>query len=286
VFNAAQLATAPALAVSGNSPLLLGHQLWEETRVALFKQSVDERRVEERAQHRAPRVSFGQGWVQQGAYELFEEAVRGFDPVLPLVSEEQPLGVPGGQVPSLSELRLHNGTVWRWNRPVYDPTGGGHVRMELRSLPAGPTVQDMVANAAFLIGATLALASTTEKAEPLPFDLAESNFYRAAQLGPDATLMWPGLRGPEPRRASDVALELIEPARGALAAAGVPPTDSDDALEVFRARAQSGETGARWQRRRLVSLGRQLPRSEALRQMCGAYAQNSERGDPVHTWPA
>ena len=152
-YNAAQLATAPALAIGGNSPFFLGRRLWEETRIALFRQSVDDRSSASDDAWRPARVSFGHGWVRRGALELFQEAVHLHDPLLPVCGPEDPLAVVrAGGVPSLAELRLHQGTIWRWNRAVYDGSGGGHVRIELRALPAGPTVTDMLANAAFLLG--------------------------------------------------------------------------------------------------------------------------------------
>ena len=158
-FNAAQLATGPVLAVAGNSPTFLGHRLWEETRVALFKQAVDDRDAAGRSSRRVSRVAFGTGWIATGAMELLEESVRLHEPVLPVLGAERPLErLAAGRVPALDELRLHQSTVWRWNRAIYDPAGGGHLRIELRALPAGPTVVDMLANAAFLLGLTLALA--------------------------------------------------------------------------------------------------------------------------------
>src|SRR6516225_1460829 len=148
VYNAAQLATGPALAVAGNSPMFLGRRLWEETRIALFKQTVDDR--DRRGLRRGPsRSAFGTGWLRGGALELFTESVRRYEPLLPFVSDADP-----GETPGLAELRLHQGTVWRWNRAIYDPAAGGHLRIEMRALPAGPTVTDMLANAAFLIGLT------------------------------------------------------------------------------------------------------------------------------------
>jgi hypothetical protein len=152
VYNAAQLATAPVLAVSGNSPFLVGHRLWEETRVALFKQAVDARGGPWRDWRFPARVTFGHGWVREGAHELFEEAVALHPPVVAPTGGVCPLeALRRGELPELHELRLHCGTVWRWNRAVYDPADGGHLRVELRALPAGPTMIDMLASSAFLI---------------------------------------------------------------------------------------------------------------------------------------
>ena len=162
-YNAVQLATAPVLAVAGNSPTFLGHRLWEETRVALCKQSIDDR--DGRGLRRwLARVAFGTGWLREGPLALFVEAVRLHRPLLPVLGDQDPLAAGElGQAPPLAELRLHQGTVWRWNRPVYDPASGGHLRIEMRALPAGPTVVDMLANAAFLIGLSRWLASEDER---------------------------------------------------------------------------------------------------------------------------
>jgi hypothetical protein len=198
---AAQIATAPALAASGNSPLFLGRRLWEETRVALCKQVVDERGDLPESWRPAARVSFGHGWVREGAHELFAESVALHPPLLPVWGDEDALAsVRAGGVPRLEELRLHHGTVWRWNRAVYDPAGGGHLRIELRALPSGPTLPDMLANAAFLLGLTLALREDVEWMLPaFPFEHAHRNFYRAAQHGLDATLLWPVPDAPSPQ---------------------------------------------------------------------------------------
>jgi hypothetical protein len=176
-----------SLAAAGNSPVFLGRRLWEETRIALFKQSVEER--DGVGLRRGPaRAGFGTGWLRGGALELFTESVRRHQPLLPFVSD-----VPACRsVPPLDELRLHQGTVWRWNRAIYDPSAGGHLRIEMRALPAGPTVTDMLANAAFLIGLTLWLAGRDERwTYAVPFERADHGFYRAAQHGLAAELSWP-----------------------------------------------------------------------------------------------
>ena len=201
-FNAAQLATGPVLAVAGNSPTFLGHRLWQETRVALFKQAVDDRDAAGRSSRRVARVAFGTGWTRSGPLELLEESVRLHEPVLPVVGPEQPLDRldRGDGVPALEELRLHQGTVWRWNRAIYDPADGGHLRIEMRALPAGPTVTDMLANAAFLLGLTLALApGAAAMTRRFAFQQAHHNFYRAAQFGLAAELAWPLEPGGRPR---------------------------------------------------------------------------------------
>src|SRR6266496_1929234 len=157
-YNAVQAATAPVLAVAGNSPTLLGHRLWEETRIPLCKQSIDDR--DGRGLRRRPaRVAFGTGWLRGGPLGLFAEGVRLHQPLVPVLGDHDPLARGDeGHAPPLEELRVHQGTVWRWNRAVYDPACRGHLRIEMRALPAGPTVIDMLANAAFLVGLSLWLA--------------------------------------------------------------------------------------------------------------------------------
>ena len=168
-YNAVQLATAPVLAVSGNSPTFLGHRLWEETRIAVFKQSVDDRQGRE-PRRRLSRTALGTGWLRGGPLELFAESVRLYHPLLPVAGGLELSGGAGCQAPPLDELRLHQGTVWRWNRAIYDPASGGHLRIEMRALPAGPTMIDMLANAAFLIGLSLWLAEQDQQwTYALPF---------------------------------------------------------------------------------------------------------------------
>jgi hypothetical protein len=285
VFNAAQLATAPAMAVAANSPTFLGHRLWHETRVALFKQAVDYRGPE---RGRESRVGLGSDWAREGAWEIFAANVDRHEPLLPVLGEEDPLAlVRAGGVPRLDELRLHQGTVWHWNRAVYDPAMGGHLRVELRGLPAGPTPTDMVANAAFLIGLTLGLARDGEAwTREVPFALAEHNFYRAAQHGLDARLAWPREPGgsAEELAAGELVTRLLPLAREGLEGAGVVAEEVARMLEPVAARASTGRSGAAWQRGALVELEPRLGRPRALAAMLGAYLERAEKDAPVHGW--
>jgi gamma-glutamyl:cysteine ligase YbdK (ATP-grasp superfamily) len=286
-YNAAQIATAPALAAATNSPIFLGRRLWEETRVALFPQAADERAEAEA--WRPARVSFGHGWVRDGAHELFAQNVALHSPLLPVVGDEDPERVlGGGGVPRLDELRLHHGTVWHWNRPVYDPAEGGHLRIELRALPAGPTVRDMLANSAFLFGLTLGLAPSADRLiTALPFEHAKANFINAARRGLDALLLWPSERPPSPRavRASDVIPELVPIARRGLTANGVDAEEADRLLHLFQTRVTCRMTGARWQKRMLSGLEKGLTRDAALAAMLERYLACAHAGSPVHCWP-
>jgi hypothetical protein len=287
-YNAAQMATAPALAVAANSPTFLGRRLWDETRIALFRQSVDDRFEASADDWRPARVSFGHGWARVGAYELFAESVALHEPLIPMCGREDPLVCAhGGGVPSLDELRVHHGTVWRWNRAVYDPTAGGHLRIELRALPSGPTVADMSANAAFLVGLTLGLQPDAGRlVERMTFGQARRNFYMAARYGLDAELLWPTSTppSPQPTRASDLVKRLLPTAERGLVSGGVDAREAARCLDIIARRVDRGVTGSRWQKRTLASLERTLGRREALAAMFARYRIETDAGSPVHEW--
>jgi gamma-glutamyl:cysteine ligase YbdK (ATP-grasp superfamily) len=286
--DAAQLVTAPVLAAAANSPFLLGRALWDETRIALFRQSVEDRPGASLDDWRPARVSFGHGWTRRGLFEHFAEVVAMHAPVLPVSSAEDPLEVlRAGGVPKLAELRLHQGTVWRWNRAIYDSADGGHLRVELRALPSGPTPVDMAANAALALGATLALREDAERwLSGFTFGQARRNFYEAARLGLDAKLLWPRAGAlPQLRAAADVVLELCDRAEPCLVRAGVVRDDARAALDVVRARIETKQNGAVWLRtalERLLASG--TPRPEAFGRVTRAYAARSDRGDPIGAW--
>jgi hypothetical protein len=285
-FNAVQLLTPVVLALSANSPGIFGSDLWDETRIPLFKQSIDTRHTDPRSWHAPARVSMGQGWVRDGAHELFEESVRLFPALLPCCSTSS--GRSQG-APELAELRLHQSTVWLWNRPVYDDADGGHLRIELRSLPAGPTAVDMVAGAAFILGAAQGLKREVNRLLPgLPFSLAERNFYRAAQWGITADLIWPqrNQHGLALRPIVDVAAELLPVAARGLRELQTSEAEIDKYLGVIERRIATGQTGARWQRRvtEQGALKRQS-RDEALANMLARYRDLSASNSPVADWP-
>jgi gamma-glutamyl:cysteine ligase YbdK (ATP-grasp superfamily) len=289
VYNAVQLATAPALAVSGNSPTFLGHRLWEETRIALYKQAVDDRRGNGPRRGLA-RTALGTGWLRGGALELFTESVRLHRPLLPVLGDQSRSANGTEWAPPLLEaLRLHQSTVWRWNRAIYDPGSGGHLRIEMRALPAGPTVVDMLANAAFLIGLALWIAGQDQQwTYAMPFERADHGFYRAAQQGLSARLSWPSGHRDQIRTlpAAELVTELVPAARQGLRQAGVAAAEANCLLEVIAARAATGQTGAAWQRATLAAAERGRDREQALAAMLDCYLQCAQTGRPVHTWPA
>ena len=208
--------------------------------------------------------------------------------LLPVLFDEDPEApMRAGGVPGLKEIRLHQGTVWHWNRPVYDPHDGGHVRIELRALPSGPTAEDMLANSAFLIGLSLGLAPRMETIQSsFDFEAAHHNFYRAAQSGLEARLDWPAEMGGEGPTHS---LRELFPKLGAIAREGlrdrgVDAADTDPLIDCVLERVDRGQTGAVWQRDRLATHESTQPRKEALERMLEDYLSLSAEGTPVHHW--
>jgi len=285
-YNAAQIATPLALAVGANSPFLLGHSLWDETRIALFKQAVDTRR-HRHTWRRMARVPFGHGWVRHGAFELFAESCHLYPIIIPIYSNADDLSVVrDGGVPELAELRLQQGTIWNWNRPVYDAADGGHLRIELRALPAGPTPVDMMATAAYLVGLTVGLSHEVERLLPaFPFRYADYNFYRAAQSSLSASLLWPTLDGTSPREVSATVLcrEMLPVADEGLAEIGVEERERDWLLGVIRDRLDASLTPARWQRQTVIDMG-PIPRDRALQDLVEAYIAKIAGNRPVVEW--
>ncbi len=287
-FNAVQLVTPLVLAISANSPGLFGHELWQETRVPLFKQSIDTRIKDRYRWHHSPRVGFGHGWVREGAFELFAESVLLYPPFFPICGTHQPLEeVATGRIPALEELRLHQSSVWLWNRPVYDDADGGHLRIEMRALPAGPTPVDMVANAALFIGLAEALRPQIDALLPaLPFALAEYNFYRAAQDGLAARLVWPDPAQTSCREQTVIELlrRYLQLAHDGLRSIGVSAAEAGDYLAVIEKRLATGQTGASWQRNTLHRLEAQHGRPRAAHEMLELYYHHSRSNTPIGEW--
>ncbi|MCP3768606.1 MULTISPECIES: glutamate-cysteine ligase family protein [Streptomyces] len=292
VWNAAQAVAAAQIAVGANSPFLFGRELWCESRPPLFQQATDTRPPELQAQGVRPRTWFGERWVDS-AFDLFEENLRYYPALLPICDEEDPLDVlDRGGTPSLAELVLHNGTVYRWNRPVYDVADGvPHLRVENRVLPAGPTVVDVVANAAFYYGLVRALAEDSRPVwTRLPFEAAAANFDAACRHGIDARLTWPrpGRYGgtAEVDAVTLVRDELLPLAEAGLDAWGIEPADRDLYLGVIEERCRRRQNGASWQAATFHrARDRGLSREAALAATTRRYRELMLRGEPVHAWP-
>jgi CBS domain-containing protein/gamma-glutamyl:cysteine ligase YbdK (ATP-grasp superfamily) len=285
-YNVAQAITAPVLAVAVNSPLLFGQRLWQETRVALFQHSTDERSRPQLARNQPTRVSFGDRWLQHSVIELFHDQITRFRPIMIAPPDENPFEVLArGETPSLSALRMHNGTVWRWNRACYGVNNGvPHLRIENRALPSGPTVVDEIANAAFFTGLMVAVPQVYgDIATRMDFDDAKLNFFRAARHGLDAQFQW--MDGQSHNAASLILDELLPLARQGLGNAGVASEDIDKYLGIIEERARGGQTGARWIMKSLAAIGSPASKDATQRRLTSEILANQKQSQPIHRWP-
>ncbi len=285
MWNAAQAIAGAQVAIGANSPFLLGRQLWHETRIALFEQATDTRSEELKAQGVRPRVFFGERWITS-VFDLFEENVRYFPALLPIVEDEDPLEeLEAGRIPSLAELRLHNGTVYRWNRPIYDVAGGRpHLRIENRLLPAGPTVVDTMANAALFYGLVKILGTSERPVwSQLSFRTAEDNFHEASRSGIETELYWPRL-GNIPAREL-VSTHLLPLAEVGLDQLGVDRAVRDRLLGIIESRCSTGRNGSTWLIQEFEHQTRTTAdRAQAMRATTQRYEELMHAGEPVHTW--
>ena len=268
-FNASIILSAPLIAISANSPFLFGRSLWHETRIPIFEQALEHK---DKPGSASPphRVTFGSGYAGDDPTTLFAENLSAYPVLLP-VAEDADLG-------RFACLRLHNGTIWRWNRPLvgFDADGTPHLRLEHRIMPAGPSVTDMMANAAFYFGAVHMLAGEARQAvKALPFAAARENFYAAARHGLEADIVWiDGKRHP----VRDVLASLLPLAREGLERQGVNEALIDRYLDVIELRLATGRTGAVWQ------LSHHARHGDLFR-LTAEYLEHQRSGMPVHEWP-
>jgi gamma-glutamyl:cysteine ligase YbdK (ATP-grasp superfamily) len=284
-WNGAQAIAGVQVALAANSPFLFGRQLWHETRITLFEQATDTRPDELKRQGVRPRVFFGDRWITS-VFDLFEENIQYFPALLPISEDEDPLAVlDDGDCPELAEMTLHNGTIYRWNRPVYAVSDGRpHLRVENRVLPAGPSVADVVANAAFYYGLVRVLAESERPVwTQMSFGTAAENLHAAARHGLGAQLYWPGL-GEVP--VTELVLRRLLPmARDGLDRWGVGSWHADRLLGIIEQRCLTGRNGAVWQIDTVAALAEAgASREQALRQMTQRYIERMHTNEPVHTW--
>jgi len=282
-FNAAQITLPMALAVSCNSGVLLGKCLWDETRVVLFKQAIDNRMPDASGWRQPSRVTFGHGWVRKSAWELFSETVNLYQPIFPELFEAD----SSEKLPELAELNFHMGTTWPWNRAVYSNKGNGHLRIEFRALPAGPTALDMAANAAFSIGMAVGLEEKVDEyLSRIPFRFAEYNFYRAAKSGLNATILWPQNYQNKPVEVPirNIIDDMLQVAHDGLSMLNVDRVERDKFLNIIQRRLSVGVTGASWTKQTLKHLRRSMTNDKACARLLDLYFKNQMQGQPVSEW--
>jgi CBS domain-containing protein len=285
LYNVSQAVAGPVLSAATNSPLLFGRRLWRETRIALFQQAVDTRSSSHHLRERQPRVSFGRNWVRESVIELFQEDIARFKILIGGDLDEDPFAVlRQGKAPLLKALRLHNGTVYRWNRPCYGITEGKpHLRIENRYLPSGPTVRDEVANAALWFGLVCALGRDVQDiTRHIGFEAAHQNFTAAARNGLASELIW--LDGKE-RPARELLLrELIPMARSGLERGGVDAADVERYLGVVEERVRSKQTGSQWFHLSLAAMQGKGTEAERMSAMTASLIAQQKEGKPVSGW--
>lgn len=284
-YNWAQAITAPVLASAVNSPLLTGHRLWQETRLALFQHAVDERSPTQHERNRPARVTFGTSWVNGSILELFREDAARFRVVLIKEIEENSLEtLQNGGIPELAAWRMHNGTVWRWNRACYGVLNGKPgLRIEARFLPSGPTIIDEMANSALFLGLMTALPELYgDVRNRMQFDDAKTNFFSTARFGLQSQITW--MDG-KCRNARELLLEeLIPAAEYGLNAAKVDPADIERYLGVIRERVRQSKTGSRWMLDSLAGMDKAAKRNVRMRTLTRSMILAQDSGKPLHEW--
>lgn len=284
-YNWAQFIAAPVLAAGANSPLLLGQELWMETRIALFQQSVDSRSSTNHLRSKNPRVRFGNQWLKASVSELFKDQIARYPLILTTKDlEDSEAILQNGGVPSLKALRLHNGTVYPWNRPCYGLSGRiPHLRIENRYLPSGPSVVDEIANFAFWLGLMKGRPERWEQFEQqIPFRIAKDNFYRSAKTGLHSIFEWFG----EKLSAKDLILEQLLPiAYQGLQKCGLNNADIKRYLSIIEKRVESGRNGAEWQIVNFRNLSEKYGQEVALTELTKAMYDLQQTRQPVHEWP-
>jgi len=284
-YNTAQAITAPVLAAAVNSPILFGKRLWHETRLALFQHSADERSRLLQSRSQPTRVGFGDRWLKNSVLELLQDQLTRFRPIMISLPDQNSLEMLSrGEIPALSALFMHNGTVWPWNRACYGVSNSvAHLRIENRALPAGPTVVDEVANTAFFIGLMLALPQEYgDIAERLNFDDAKANFFAAARYDLHAQLTW--LDNKTLSAARLIEEQLLPLARAGLKDAGVDAADVDKYLGIISERVSTRQTGSRWILKSLASMENLEPKDCRYRELAARMLQQQREEKPVHKW--
>lgn len=278
-YNASIIASAPLVAVCANSPFLFGKDLWHESRIPLFEQAIETGGYDGAAQGPIRRVSFGTDYARQSIMECFTENLDHFPILLPATIDST--------VEAFDHLRLHNGTIWRWNRPLvgFDDDGTPHIRVEHRTPAAGPTTIDSMANAAFYYGLSKNLSDEImQNGLAIPFSQAKDNFYQASRHGLDSHIIW--LDGKKHRLQSLLRKELIPRAILGLKSLGVTSCDTEDFLDIILQRINSKQNGSFWQRQFIQSHSHDIDLTKNLKLMTQCYLKQQQSGKPVSEWGA
>lgn len=282
-YNWAQAIAGPVLSVCTNSPLLLGKELWEETRIALFTQSVDTRASTFILNEKESRVSFGMDWVCCSAADFFKDAVIQFRSLITTDFESDSLTeLESGKTPKLKALQLHNGTIYKWNRVCYGVSDGKpHLRIENRYLPSGPTTADEIANMMLWVGLMRGRPKEFDEVHKvMNFKDVKSNFFNAARYGMAAQFYWDG----ELISSHDLLLDHLLPmAFRGLYSMGVSPRDAERYLSIIEKRIRSNN-GSRWMVEAYRKLVKQHSIPDALKILVATMHDRKEKKYTVDAW--
>jgi CBS domain-containing protein/gamma-glutamylcysteine synthetase len=285
-YNWAQAISGPVLAAATNSPILLGKRLWRETRIALFQQSIDIRKTEKVIRDKSPRVLFGNSWVRNSIIELFQEDIARHKVIFTSPFEEDSLAqIEEGKIPKLKSLMLHNGSVYKWNRPCYGIMNGKpHLRIENRLFPSGPTIVDEIANMAFWLGLMKGMPKEYEDiTTKMDFDDAKTNFLKAGRMGLGAQFTWIGHEKMIPSHEL-ICKELLPIAREGLQNTDIDNADIDKYLNIIEERVGSQKTGSQWIVDSFTKLKKEVTIDEALVATTAGLYNRQKKGKPAHTW--
>lgn len=270
-YNASVIASAFMVGVSANAPFVFGRHLWSESRIPLFEQAIETGGYAGAVHGPLKRVSFGTGFAKHSILECFTENLEHFPVLLPecLECREDPF----------AHLKLHNGTIWRWNRPLIGMSADGrlHIRIEHRTPASGPSVVDAIANMALYYGLTKSLCDDiVESGLPLTFSQAKDNFYQAARYGLDAPLVW---KDDQKHRLHWLLQhQFIDRALKGLESLGLDRKDSEDYLEIIRQRVNNRQTGSQWQQNFISKHGKDFTL------MTKQYLEHQKSNLPVSEW--
>jgi len=285
-YNIAQAISGPLLGLAANSPILMGRRLWHESRIALFQQAIDTRSANKSNREQEPRVWFGNSWVKESVLELYQEDITRFRVLFAQDIDCDPFdALDNGTVPKLQALCLHNGTVYRWNRPCYGISDGKpHLRIENRILPAGPTALDTMANSALYLGLLCGYGKNdVDFAQHMDFSDAKLNFNNAAMISMNSDMHW---YDNKKYRFDDLVLqELLPVAREGLKARGIDNQDIDKYLGIIEARTKVKKNGAIWMLKNYnFILDRGVKKETATQVLTASILNRQANGKPLHLW--
>ena len=270
-YNASILLSAPMVAISANSPCLFGHRLWQETRIPVFEQSVPTGGYGGAANGPVHRVSFGSDYARDSLFECFQENLEHFPILLPVQYQSADEEV--------RHLRLHNGTIWRWNRPLigFDDDQTPHLRIEHRVCASAPSNLDNIANIAFFYGLVHYYATQEKPPEyDIDFAHAKNNFYRAAQNGLKNKTRW--LDGKTDSLQKIILEKLLLQAETGLYKLGINENDTKRYLSIIEQRCNKNRTGSQWQLNFLNA------HQDDRTLLTLNYLKNQMTGQPIHEW--